>query len=94
MEVYGAGGMQGPQPIYPRLAAFSVDAGQTVQAGTPRDHVEISPLGQMLDGISRLPEIRHEKVEEIRQQIAAGSYESPAKLELALDRLMDELQGW
>ena len=77
MEVYGAGGTQGPQPIYPRLAAFSVDAGQTVHAGAPRDHVEISPLGQMLDGISRLPEIRHEKVEEIRRQIADGGVRDP-----------------
>jgi negative regulator of flagellin synthesis FlgM len=94
MEIYGAGGTQGPQPIYPRLAAFSVDAGQTVQAGAPRDHVEISPLGQMLDGISRLPEIRHEKVEAIRAQIVSGTYETPAKLELALDRLIDELSGW
>ena len=93
MEVYGAGGTQGPQPIYPRLAAFSVEPGQTVQAGTPRDQVEISPLGQMLDGISRLPEIRHEKVEEIRRQIAAGSYETTEKLELALDRMMDEMMG-
>ena len=55
MEIFGAGGTQGPQPIYPRLAAFSVDAGQTVHAGAPRDHVEISPLGQMLDGIGRCP---------------------------------------
>ena len=94
MEVYGAGGTQGPQPIYPRLAAFSVEAGQTVQAGAPRDHVEISPLGQMLDGISRMPEIRHEKVEEIRQKIASGVYETPANLEIALDRLLDELHGW
>ncbi len=47
----------------------------------------------MLDGISRLPEIRHEKVEEIRRQIASGSYETPEKLELALDRMMDELMG-
>jgi negative regulator of flagellin synthesis FlgM len=94
MEIYGAGGTQGPQPIYPRLAAFSVDAGSTVQAGTPRDQVEISPLGQMLDGISRLPEIRHERVEEIRSQIAAGTYETPAKLELALDRMLDEMLGW
>ena len=94
MEIYGAGGAQGPQPIYPRLAAFGVDAGQTVQAGTPRDHVEISPLGQMLDGISRLPEIRHEKVEEIRRQIASGTYETSAKLETALDRLIDELHGF
>ncbi len=61
--------------------------------GRPRDHVEISPLGQMLDGISQLPEIRHEKVEEIRRQIAAGSYETPEKLELALDRMLDEMIG-
>lgn len=91
MEIYGAGGTQGPQPIFPRLAPFSVDAGQTVQAGVPRDHVEISPLGRMLEGIDRLPEIRHERVEEIRRQIASGVYETPEKLELALDRLIDEL---
>ncbi len=93
MEIYGAGGTQGPQPIYPRLAAFSVDAGQTVHAQAPRDHVEISPLGRMLDGITQLPEIRHEKVAEIRSQIAAGTYETPEKLDLALDRLFDELSG-
>jgi negative regulator of flagellin synthesis FlgM len=94
MEIFGAGGTQGPQPIYPRLAAFSMDAGQTVAAGAPRDHVEISPLGQMLDGIGRLPEIRHEKVDEIRRQIATGTYDTPEKLDLALDRMMEELMGW
>jgi negative regulator of flagellin synthesis FlgM len=94
MEIYGAGGTQGPQPIYPRLAAFSVDAGQTVHAQAPRDQVEISPLGRMLDGVSRLPEIRHEKVAEIRAQIAAGIYDTPEKMDLALDRLLDELSGW
>ena len=94
MEIYGAGGTQGPQPIYPRLAAFNVEAGQSVHANAPRDQVEISSLGQMLDGINRMPEIRHERVQEIRSQIAAGVYETPEKLELALDRLMDELSGW
>lgn len=94
MEIYGAGGTQGPQPVYPRLAAFSVEAGPDVQAGTPRDQVEISPLGQMLDGIERLPEIRHERVDEIRRQIAAGTYETPEKLEQALDGLLSEIQGW
>jgi negative regulator of flagellin synthesis FlgM len=48
----------------------------------------------MLDGIGQLPEIRHERVDEIRRQIAAGSYETPEKLELALDRMLDELMGW
>ena len=27
MEIHGAGGPPGPQPIYPRLATFSVEAG-------------------------------------------------------------------
>lgn len=93
MEIHGAGGAQGPQPIYPRLAEFTVDAGRTVQAGAPRDQVEISPLGQMLDGIGRLPEIRHERVAEVRRQIAAGTYETSEKLDVALDRLLDELGG-
>ena len=65
-----------------------------MEAHAPRDQVEISPLGQMLDGIGQLPEIRHEKVEAIRQEIASGVYETPEKLDIALDRLMDELSGW
>lgn len=93
MEIHGAGGAHGPQPIYPRLAAFTVESGQTVQAQAPRDQVEISPLAQMLDGINQLPEIRHERVEAIRSQIASGVYETPEKLELALDRMLDEM-GW
>ncbi len=94
MEIYGAGGTQGPQPIYPRLADFSVESGRSASMSAPRDQVEISPLGRMLDGISQIPDIRHEKVEAIRQQIVAGVYETPEKLELALDRLMDELSGF
>ena len=93
-RITGAGGASSAQPIYPRLAAFGVEAGQSASVATPRDHVEISPLGQMLDGISRLPDIRHEKVEEIRQQIASGSYETPEKIQVALDRLLDELSGF
>ena len=72
-RITGAGGASSAQPIYPRLAAFGVDAGQSASVATPRDHVEISPLGQMLDGISRLPDIRHEKVEEIRQPDRLGN---------------------
>ncbi|ADV63156.1 Anti-sigma-28 factor FlgM family protein [Isosphaera pallida ATCC 43644] len=94
MEIHGAGGLQGPQPITPRLAAQPAET--TAPAATsqvPRDQVEISSLGQILEGIHRLPEIRFERVEEIRRQIAEGNYETPEKLEIALDRLLDELQG-
>ena len=94
MEIHGAGGPQGPQPIYPRLASFSVETAANAPTAAPRDQVEISQLGLVLDGIHSLPEIRHEKVEAIRQQIAAGTYETPEKLDKALDNLIGELQGW
>lgn len=93
MEIRGAGGPQGPQAIYPRLASFSVEGNPSATAAAPRDQVEISSLGLMMEGISRLPDIRHEKVEAIRQQIAAGTYETPEKLEKALDNLLGELLG-
>ncbi len=93
MEIYGAGGLGGPQPIYPRLASVGVEAGSATHAAAPRDRVEISALGQMLDGIGSLPDIRHERVAEIRGQIAAGTYETPEKLEKAFENLMGEL-GW
>jgi negative regulator of flagellin synthesis FlgM len=48
----------------------------------------------MLDGIHRLPDIRHERVEAVRRQIAEGVYETPEKLEIALDRLLDEMSGF
>lgn len=93
MEIQGAGGLSGPQPIYPRLAAFSVEQGASASAAAPRDQVEISSLGLMMEGISRLPEIRYEKVEAIRQQIAAGTYETPEKLEKAIEGLLGEVLG-
>jgi hypothetical protein len=38
------------------------------------------------------PEIRHELVERIRREIAAGTYETPEKWEAALRRLLEGLE--
>ena len=37
------------------------------------------------------PEVRQEQVDAIREQIAAGTYETPEKLDKAVDRLLDEI---
>jgi negative regulator of flagellin synthesis FlgM len=73
---------------------MSLDASESVRAGAVRDQLEISPLAQLLDGIGQIGDVRFDKVNEIRAQIASGSYESPEKLELALDRLLEELRAW
>ena len=77
MEIYGVGELKALNPFTRDWPRSALDAGQTVHAGALRDHVEISPLGQMLDGISQLPEIRYEKVEEIRRQSPPGRTKPP-----------------
>ena len=40
-----------------------------------------------------LPEVRRDLVERIRAEIEAGAYETPEKIEIAIDRLLDDLTG-
>jgi negative regulator of flagellin synthesis FlgM len=54
------------------------------------DEAEISVVGQMLSRLSDLP-VRQELVDRVRQEIAAGTYETPDKLQAAMESL---LQDW
>ncbi len=54
------------------------------------DRVEISERARLLGQIASMPDIREEKVQEIRQQLADGSYDLEGKLSEALDRLLQE----
>jgi negative regulator of flagellin synthesis FlgM len=45
------------------------------------------------DDRSADPAIRAELVERVRREIAAGTYDTPEKWALALDRLLDELEA-
>jgi negative regulator of flagellin synthesis FlgM len=40
---------------------------------------------------SKVPGIRHELVKRIRREIAAGAYDTPAKLETAVERMLSRL---
>ena len=41
--------------------------------------------------IHEIPDVRTHLVDEIRQQIMDGTYETPERLQVAVDRLLDEL---
>lgn len=69
---------------------------------TPVDQLDLSASSsvQASGGINRLDassaiagggEIRIDRVAELRRQIADGSYETPEKLDAALDRMLDQL---
>jgi negative regulator of flagellin synthesis FlgM len=57
------------------------------------DQLDISPEAEMVSRVRDLPDVRTDRVAELRAQIATGIYESEAKLDVALGRLLDELAG-
>ncbi len=61
--------------------------------GAPQDRVELSELGTLLAAARDLPDIRIEKVIAARQQIQAGTYETPDKIAITVNRLLEDLAG-
>ena len=54
------------------------------------DRVELSNFARYLDRLRQLPEARIDRVTQVRQAIAEGSYETPDKIEAVLDRLAED----
>ncbi len=54
------------------------------------ENINSTPLGRLLKIISTLPEVRQQKVIEIRRQIDHGQYDVSENLDEALDRVLEE----
>jgi flagellar biosynthesis anti-sigma factor FlgM len=94
MEVQGPGSLQRSVPISPvKTAGQSAGAAnpQTPAASKPNDAVEISSAGQLLDKLSKSPEVRAERLAQIKASIASGDYDSDEKLEAALMSLLQSI---
>jgi hypothetical protein len=55
------------------------------------DNVHRTPLGVVLKRIASLPEVRREKVLRVRRQITQGRYDLTERLDLALEKVLDDL---
>ncbi|NIA20724.1 MAG: flagellar biosynthesis anti-sigma factor FlgM [Anaerolineaceae bacterium] len=93
MNIGGTNGVGGPQNVYPKKAP-----GQAPKAGAPQnvrqtDRVEISDAARVRDAISRVADMRTEKVARAREMIASGEMDTPQRMDVAVDRLLDELMG-
>ncbi len=90
MEIHGLGPIHGPQPIKAphRLQPAQVD---TSLDTTPFDQVDISAEADLVSRVHELPDIRADRVEDIRAEIDAGVYETDEKLDVAVGRLLDEI---
>lgn len=65
----------------------------SVQAQTNEDVIEISTAGRLATRVAELPEVRSELVARIKAEIDNGTYETPERIEITVNRLAEELFG-
>jgi hypothetical protein len=56
------------------------------------DNMNGTPLGQVLKKIAVMPEVRKQKVLKVRQQLTEGRYNLTERLDLALEKVLDDLK--
>ena len=91
MHIYGPSHLHGPQQVGPPHGSRLAEPVARPDAAPINDEVDISQEARLVEEVRQIPDIRQDRVETIRTQIAAGTYESPEKLDVALDRLLDEI---
>ncbi len=94
MDVSGLGSVQGSGPVRAAGPAGAAPANSAVPAApspltSPKDELEISAAGQMLDRLSDSPEVRAERIAQIKEAIENGEYDTDEKLEAALSRMFE-----
>jgi negative regulator of flagellin synthesis FlgM len=92
MQIYGPSQLHGAQPISAPHAARAHESNSVSQPSSSiGDRLDISEAGQIAGRMAEIPDIRADRVQELRTAILNGSYESDAKLDVALERLLDEI---
>ena len=91
MNIHGVQNTTPAAGIEP-VAPVNADIRPTESAGVT-DTVEISTVARMAAKIADLPEVRTELVERVKAELAAGIYETPEKMDIAIERLIDDLMG-
>jgi len=54
------------------------------------DQVEVSQLATYLSTLRNLPSVRQDLVDSVKAQIAAGQYDTPERLDAALNGLLED----
>ena len=94
MEVTGAGHVGGAGAVrYVQMTGVSGTAPGVDALHAPQDEVVISPTARLLQSQDVGAASRAERLAEIRSQISQGVYDTPEKLALAVDRLIQDLSA-
>ncbi len=91
MHIYGPAHLHGAQPVNSPHTSRALEPSSRPDTGPIQDEVDISDAARLTDQVRQIPEIRQQRVDAIRAQIAEGTYETEEKLEVAVERLLDEI---
>jgi negative regulator of flagellin synthesis FlgM len=92
MQIHGPSHLHRPHGINPpHYLQANRPANVDSAASLPSDQLEISPAALAAIEAAEVGEVRHDLVARIRSEIADGTYETPEKLDQAIDRVLDEL---
>ncbi|MHC4177518.1 MAG: flagellar biosynthesis anti-sigma factor FlgM [Planctomycetota bacterium] len=91
MHIYGPAHLHGPQPIGPPHGSRVSRPDAQTDSKPISDELEISDAARLAEQAGEVPEVRQDRVDAIRAKIAEGTYETQEKLEIAVERLLDEI---
>ena len=91
MHIYGPSQLHGPQPINAPHGVKPAQQLNRTEAPQIADEVDISDAARLVEQVHQMPETRGGRIEAVRQQIAEGTYETSDKLNIAVERLLDEI---
>lgn len=91
-SINGVGGNSPVQKIVsnPITKSTPADAPKSTGATGATDKVELSGMSHLLKALKN-NDVRTDKVADIKAQIEAGTYEDDAKMDVAVDRMLDDL---
>jgi negative regulator of flagellin synthesis FlgM len=91
MQVFGPTHVHGAQPLSAPHASRVSPTSASDGASPIQDELNISDAAKAVDQVGQVPDMRMDRVQQIRTQIAQGTYETSDKLDVAVGRLLDEI---
>lgn len=90
MEIQGPGGISGPD----RIELHRVEPqrpSDSRPAASTGDRAEISEEARLLNKLAEVPDVRMDRVQELRELIASGRYETPERIAKTVERVLEEI---
>jgi len=91
MQIHGTNRIHSPQGINAPHIPLRTAGAQSAPTAGKVDRVDISPAAQAAVEAAEGKGIRQDLVNLSRGQIAAGTYDTPEKMDIALERLLDQM---